>query len=704
MTTLIAAFALTMGAAIGTAVPSVGALAVDYTPSGIFSAGRNGAVTATAAEDGEDSFVQFELSDGGSVHYRRDLALEWFEKVEEVVTQKYFSVEFALDEINFETLTLSFESAQENVSKDGTTENALLFTVEEGQVYAACKYADEDAGSKTAIDVSSGVKVAFVSDENGTFQVNVNDTAVGAFQNIGGYYMEYLSSSSSTPRIPMSFEADLAEGETTQLIAMKSLNGQSLKLTDGKIVDNAPAALVVNEKVNHFPLGYKFALSYEAIDVCDESVSVSRQYYMYEAPEAGAEEADPSYSTLSTSTYFLPQTEGSTQEEVSVRFKLDDGRVMDADEYVYLSWYVDSARLGTHGETQYIPVSRDDQGPSYTCTTIDADENTVLDDAAPALVAYESAVKEASEKLNAGEGSYFYLPSLRGLITDNFTDYNNLKFTVYYKTQFSASTKTASSLNYNALRFEIEDEAEYSFRVIASDKLGNGMTVMEDGKPVSVTASNVWELDCIPQFTFTARSTGATIEDPGEQSLGYRDSVYSASDFEIVGIEGYEVEYTLFYFDQNRYNEEKGSMPTYSDMVEAPTDYVAYLEEIRAYDDSVTQDDAAWDRTDNDYEWNATELTFRPQQSGYYFIRADVTDKVYPSQEVIAYQVIEVRNPIDEIAGEVDWLQNNVAAIVLFSISAVLAIAIVVLFVVKPSDKKMEEVNLTELKGQKKNK
>ena len=65
---------------------------------------------------------------------------------------------------------------------------------------------------------------------------------------------------------------------------------------------------------------------------------------------------------------------------------------------------------------------------------------------------------------------------------------------------------------------------------------------------------------------------------------------------------------------------------------------------------------------------------------------------------------IEVRNPVDIIPGVSQWLQNNTVSVVLFAISGVLAVIIIVLFVVKPSDKTVEEVDLEKLKGRKVNK
>ena len=66
--------------------------------------------------------------------------------------------------------------------------------------------------------------------------------------------------------------------------------------------------------------------------------------------------------------------------------------------------------------------------------------------------------------------------------------------------------------------------------------------------------------------------------------------------------------------------------------------------------------------------------------------------------------MVEVRNPIDTIPGQSQWLEENVVSVVLFAISGVLAIIVVVLFLVKPNEKKLEEVDLEKLKGKKKDK
>lgn len=687
--TLIVLFALVLGAALLSLRPAAWAQAAsELRPAAVFSAGTGATVDASEAAEGEDSYVEFTLADGGVVNYRHDLALKWYEKQGEAT---YFSVTFSLPEIKFETLTLSFESAQENITKDEKTANALIFTAKEGEVTAAVQNGADDPVAYGAVDLSGDVTVSFTSDENGAFDVAVNGTEVGTFTNIGGYFMEYLSSASDTPRIPLSFRAETADGDE-QIVLMKSLNGQTFLLEDGMVVDSASPVLVVNEGVRSFALGYKFSLSYQEVDVIDETVTVNREYLMYGA-EAEEGEEEPEYKSLTTSTYFLPQSGNSEEEFVSIRFKLTDDRTLtgtEEDEYVYLAWYCPNAveKDGVY----YIPVMRDGNGPEFSCVTSDDDsKTTTLDETNEAYLDYQAQVDEIGKTLNAGEGAYFYLPSLRGLISDDQTDYRNLKFNIYFKNQSSSSSDSVTALSYNALRFEIDEEGEYSFRVTATDKLGNPMKVYEDGQWVSVTSSNVWEIDAIPQFNFFAESTGAVIEDPEEQTIGYLDSIYNVSDFEIIALQGYQASYKLYYFDQDAYVADGNAMPTYSSMVKDPKQIdKKYLVEIEEYDSDVTEDDAAWADTDNDYEWRPTSLSFRPQQAGFYFVEVEVTDAVFWQDKVTAYQVIEVRNPVDVIEGETEWLQNNIVSVILFSVAAVLLVAIIVLWLVKPAEKPVE--------------
>ncbi len=899
-------FVLTLSLAIGSlSIPRASVSAATYAPTSVFSAGTGGEVGSdrpegTTEEDEGEYYVQFSFRNEGKVHYRRDLALRWFEAAEadqaesaqeeEAVRanpgqEKFFSMTFAFaptavethtegsgdnavtyktcpvcgfgggdgehlamdaatctqcgynfaDVMQFKTLEIAFESTEENITKDGITTNILYLEYTDGKLYAAVKDASFDsekdelaASDKTEIaytagdDLTLSLGAAAAGSAVGEFAVTLatgeQSYALANFTNIGGNYLEYRSSAATTPQIPMTFTVTLpeaTEGKNApeQAILMRSLNGQSLKVqnSDGRIEDDAKPVLVLDEAVYSFRLGQRFSLTYEAIDVCDDSVSVTRSYYMLKKDTKGeGEEAkevwhkpdettDNDYKTLTTSTFFMPTSEDMTLDEdgkpyayVSIRFKLDDGT--HDDYYVYLTWYAANdnvvERLGDEGETvsegfkcgkcdhvmtkeeyeaataegatfkcpgkeettdaegnttevdctatkddytelfsdnyfDYIKVDLEAKGPTYVgLKAQEAEEETQKNanvstwtenaEGLTAVEQYQKALDEAAKGLSAGDGAYLYLPSLRGLISSDYADYRNLRFSIYYYkpgTAAGGSASSATSLRYNNLRIEVDEVGDYRFRILAQDASSNAMQYYdEDGELVTLSSSNIWEIDGIPEFKFFIDYDGPTIEDMEEQTEGYRDRSYSISSFDVVALEGYETEYTLYYFNSEHLGEH--AAPTYSELVEAAKGKSTLekwiedcLEEIYVYNPDVTEDDAEWDDTDNAYNWNPdSSLSFVPQKTGFYFVKLDVTDDYLVNTTTTAYQVINIRNPIVQIPGKTPWLTNNIVAIVLFSISALLGIAIIVLCVVKPADQTVEEVDLDSLKGKKKDK
>ena len=722
---------LLLSLAAGMVMPRASASAEEYTPTNIFSVGTNTTMSPTE-EDGTE-YIAFEHSgNGAAAHYRHDLALKWFSSEEGA---SYFSLTIAFPEIAFSEYTISFESAEENVSEDEIAENALVFANgEEGTSFYVVN-AQGEKGEEVAAGLTGDLEITFDEEDctSGEFSVYVNGTKAGTFTNIGGYYMEHLSSASDTPRTPISFECTTLSGES-QKVLVKQLNGQSFALNEeGNVVDDTAPVLVVNSEVYPFRLGQKFDLDYEAIDVCDNTVTVSREYYMARFTEDGNYRipTDDDYDTLTTSTWFMPS--GDSEEEVqyvSIRFMLDDGRD-GADEEetpVYLVWYAAEGASVTFGAGEntlgYILVDRAEEGPVYNGLTADAatTENVKAADEADVngngdkeealldvlAAEYQAAVDRAAENASAGDGAYFYLPSLRNLISSEGCDYRDLTFNVYYYSQSQTaddSASSATSLAYNRLRFEIDEPGRYVFRVLASDNAGNGMMYYLDGQLVTVSSSNIWDIEEIPEFSFTVGYDGARVTDPEEQDLGYRDTTYDIEDFEIIAVSGYETKYELFRLDENSLPADLQGV-SYTSLVSNAKEYfdgdwAQYLVRIDPFNSDVDEDDPLWDRTDNRYEWDDEDLTFVPNEAGYYVVKLTVTEPSMPGRTVTAYQVIDVRNPIDTLPDATYWLENNVAAVVLFCISGVLLIILVVLFVIKPK-KSVDEVDVKSLKGAKK--
>ena len=741
-------FALVLSLAVGSLMPSRKADAVDYRPSSIFSAGTSGSVSVSETSESETKYVKFTLSEGGKVHYRRNLALKWYEASETANAVnggavKYFALEFDFVEMSFTEFTITFESSEENISKDSKATNVIHFYNEEGEtaeervtsVAIQNSFEQKDGWEpevKTPVSFKEGIRIEFAETTEeetcdiGEFAVLVNNVAVGKFTNIGSNYIEYLSSASSTPRVPFTFTADKLREDAKEKnlrILVHELNGQKFEVNSSdRVDDNAPAVLVVDEEIHPYMLGKRWDLTYKAVDVCDDSVSVTRKYAMLKTNDEGNYVApeDDDFKTLSTSTYFMPTNdEQEIEQYVAIYFELDDGTT--TDQRVYLNWYAAEGATKTFGEGETafesIKVNRNQGGPGYVGLTLDTEkkenrkeqdenENYIID---LLKEEYQEKVNEASEGLSAGTGAYFYLPSLRGLITSEFVDYRNLRFNVYYRKQSDqpgSNAASATSLRYNALRFEIKEDGKYVFKVLASDASSNTMKYYYEGKLQDVTANNIWEIEEIPEFYFEASYNGATIEKPNDPNPGYSEQSYTFSAFTIVALEGYETDYKLYRLDRSKVPEGT-TVPTRTTFASDPERYFkefeAYLVPINEYNDSVTEDDEdRWNKTDNAYRWNpSSSLSFTPQEAALYVLKLEVTESRLPGHVETAYQVIDVSNKIDPLENKSEWLQNNITSVILFSVSAALLIVIIVLFVVKPSEKKVEEIDLESLKGKK---
>lgn len=741
---------------------------------GIFAAkttdGAKGDVLAykESSEEGAKAYVLFAIEGGGSVAYERDLALKWFDGSAATAGEaQYFNLTFSVvlseNTIPFDTFRIDFESKEENVTKDGKATNSVVFKQGEDASKLTCyvldadSQDDDDKVGTVNLDVNKDIKLSLgAGSAAGTFAVYVSDGGeaqkIGEFTNVGENYLEYFSSSSSNPNVPMTFRATAAEGKKAKIF-MKDLNGQSLEVTggteeqkddgtaikDGKITDNAYPVLVLNEEIYSYTLGQKFSHECKVIDVCKKSISSpTHEYYMAVRGEAGytnpakTEAGDlEGYKTLTTSTHFLPTDDGERDgddpdaftEYVSIRVRLKDDR--SESTWAYLHWYANKNAVKTLSGSAaddsfyYIKVEKDREGPKYML-----DKNGFEEGNFDGLVdSYQTSVTAAANKegVSAGSGAYYYLPSLRNLIFSDYADYRNLKFSIYYYKQSQAegaSAGSATGLKYNALRFQIDEAGTYKFRVLATDAAGNAMTF----KGEKVTSSNIWELDDFPTFTFEAKYNGVTIEDAKEQTSGNRESTYNISDFKIIALSGIQKDYSLYYFDEANIKEGT-TAPTYSDLVKelngvkTAEEFIAFCEkydasadkkcisEISVFNDDVKEEDDDWDKTDNAYHWNPDSgLSFVPQKSGFYVVGITVTDPNRSNETHVAYQAIRIGNPYDYTPAPSDWLQNNLVSVILFSISGVLAVAIVILFIVKPSDKKVEEIDLDKLKGKKKNK
>lgn len=684
---------------------------VAYSASNIFTTSSGASITSS-----ENDYTAFVFGDKSKVTYRRDLALEWQElssnstrATELLGDTKTFSMTFSFDTIKFTEFNVALQTNPNNYGDEDHSENIVKFTYSNNTLYA--KVNDETSKAISGV-ATQDLTLSLSEIDDGVASFYINGTKFGDFTNIGEKFADYKASSTS-PLIPLTLSTEIEGEDVKQTIQFKSMNGQSFALDSNKqIIDNAKPVLVVNEDIKTFTLGKAIDFSYTAIDVLDKSPSKTMTYYVYD----GTSDAEREYKTYTSSTTLFNTKiyAGYNAEYISIKFNLKDTASNSNDSYI--EWYAPdtatkiTAKSYTYNDKEvntvasdykYIPVTKNTaNGAEYTCVTTDDNLKTsVLNKNNVDLLNYQTAVEQASKKedgtsIQIGSGAYFYLPSMSALFDDDDTAYSSLTFSIYYRSTTKESSST--SLKYNRLKIELPDDGKYVFRVVATDKNSNSMFVYDEtGKKVAISSSNVWNLDCIPEFTFNVKNTGPVIDESKEQKSGFSGVSYSITDFTIKSMNGYKSDYALYRFDIEKYNSENANNNlTYDELIANANDesYEKYWIEITEWK-NVEEDDKDY-ISDYKYLWKPSSLTFTPVDDGYYMVKINLVDPMGLTAN--SFKVINIIDEVDTVTGEIYWVQDNIPSIVFGSISIALAIAIVIVFFSKPKETIYDETFVGE--------
>ncbi len=768
---LAGACAVTAGVATVGVITTAAEEATTYEISKLFATdgGEIGADKLVTTDEKET--VKFTLGNEDTVTYAKDLAFKWFEGAN---TPKYLSLELAIKGLNDgDSVTIAIESASSVATEEDKVTNSLKFKKVGDDVKVTAinvKNADLEETARvyetvTTPETSIQIKLTPSANKFDAYDVDVNGVVLAeGFTNIGASFAEYTYEE----MMPLTVSAEIANADATASVYLKEINGQSFtNVEDKKIKDTAKPVLVVNEDVAGFQFGTTYSLSYEKIDVLESSLTEEKKYYQYNPADSEASYVDiPGTLYLLDTVYYENSTgeksktkkDGYTaksvmtveeKEYVSLQYSLKDKA---NDKFTYdLSWYAESAAISTKGETTYIVIDKNEEGPTYKYLTLDDDNDKNVYTDEPAFLAkknaYQDEVTEAAADEDAlpGSGSSIKLPSVEWLLGDN-GGYRSMKFTISYKTPSSASAKSASGLSYSSLKITTSEAGSYAFKIFATDKAGNPMKYYVDGKLTELTADNVWELDEIPEFTFEIADCPVQIKDAKTNTAKDKvvekimDQTYTLSGLKVVGAENEQSEYKLFRIDRTGYNgpaitEDALSGVRYDTLAEKVNEYLAagkvadgtydsymdmyldiYAEKVAAaisgdkaavkacfkaveeYNARITEDDPEWEEY-NKYNWNPTAKSFKTAEEGEYVILADFWDKGIPAERAAAYKVVVVESEADIIEGEsktTNWIKNNIVSVILFGVAGLMLIAIIVLLLVKPSDETLEEVEEKE--------
>ena len=224
MTLMLASATLSVvmgGALLGQNAVAEGA--AKYALTDVFTAtetSRN-IVTETIGSDAEANKVTaFALKDEDSVKIKRSLALKWYDKEENSdPAAKYFTTTFAFKELNFETVSLSMDTASAWATADDKTTNTINFSVESGELKVAVNKGDKHtvaytAGGMLTLALKEG------SGKDGEFTVLLNGNEVGIFENVGANYASYTANKA----YPMTFKAESAT-DVVSTVLLYDING-----------------------------------------------------------------------------------------------------------------------------------------------------------------------------------------------------------------------------------------------------------------------------------------------------------------------------------------------------------------------------------------------------------------------------------------------------------------------------------------------
>ena len=695
-------------------------------------------------------YTSFIIGEDQTVAFRKNLAYSWYALNEsDVVEHNAFSMEIGFTELNFESYVIRFQSQQYNITEDGVTENYLVF-IPDGDNLNLNLYISEteeiadDEQPTVVLEEYSTISIGFGDYENGDYSIIVNGTDSGAdFVNVREAYASYVSSGDSAAT-PLTFSATFAEDageDVTCEMIMRSLNGQSFEVFDaeedangnlsGFIHDDMPPVVCLAQGINYLTYGEEVDIDYTVIDVIGTSPRTTVKYYVLSTEDFNA--ADFDYNDTSAEDLFRDVTTSSDYRlirepntyvpdsayDAATGFIETDGYktyglvklclyVRDTSsssaqgDYVFIDWYVpdeykvdinDIKQTDRTVDSGFIRMVEDLQGTTYAGDAVNLEE-------------YEARIAQIEEEyqqkiddyiaenypdgLFASSDANLYLPDFSGYVTDNLGGYTDLQYRIYYS---ASSTGSTGTLDYNELAMSIsEADVTYRFTIYVTDAADNEMYYPdENGELQTISTDDIWDedfADLLPFFEVSVSYKSATVETPGLQSVGYVGSTYNSASFDITGVSGtYSTAYYLYIFDRDRFYREQQIELSYNDVISSVDALFSntYREGLntRQYFTLVTDDEEY-----ADYEWDSTNVTFVPQDSTeYYVVRLELKDTGLSNTVTNSFLVVRASARAAEIYGEDNWVQNNIASIVLFCVAGVCFIAFIVLLIVKPKDK-----------------
>ncbi len=571
------------------------------------------------------------------------------------------------------------------------------------------------------------------------------------FVNVYKPYAKYVSSGdkAATPLTFSAKFADDAEDAVAEM-KLYELNGQSFELYDQdggdnytQVIDNQPPVMCFTSTPAYVEYGTSYDFDFVLIDVLASSPRSTSYFYVlsgdqykaenfeYAATNSAEDEEDeatlPKYTTVTSSSEirvirdddtFVPSQYINDEDGnrvyglVKIYYTISDVSGSSAQSAnVFVDWYAgeealvniaDIKGVESTGNENFLKLIDGKNGVTY------ADENvTTLEQYKQKITEieeeYQAKIDEAIAKLEdgklyAGSENYFYLPAFDYAV-DEYLYPTDLTYSIYYKAKTSGSTTSLASNNLSIAL--TQPDVTYRFTIFVTDEFGSAMRypdVDDEGNLVwkEIETGDIWDeeySELLPFFEFDVSYKPATSEDAEDLALAYVGTSYSGVSFDINGVSNtYTTSYKLYTFDRDRIYAELGKTYTYDEFVACVRELISdattrqYFTTIKPASE-LNENDSYYEEM-SAYEWNATSVTFVPQSatSEYYVVELTITDN-RTQVKTTSYASVVASVETTALKGEDTWVEDNLAAVILLSISGVCLIALVVLIVVRPKDK-----------------
>ncbi len=598
--------------------------------------GADGASDSTA--ELKDGKLVFGFGEGAEAEFKRDLVLN------------DFGVKFAYEgKISLSFFYDSYDVNGVNVGTDDkpeySTDVELKVSFDNDKVFVG----DAEPVTVSVTDNVYDVSLHIVNDASGyVFEVNVNGTEIPVTENnfkpymFGGNVVGKFTFLSDEAAADASLYVDsVSQSGKTQDFVLDSENKivpvQSVVLLDKEFYNGEAAGTIVRRYASDITVSFtEYSVDKSENKSSDFKISVDEAY-----------ENDIYFDNATTKTLRLKTLDKEVQFKVVTTETVEDEEV----ETVYNTFTLKGIKDETAPEVQI--------------------------DAAEAKASFEDALYRATREeydvigengqmvteehyIRLGSGNYLEIPSMERFVKDDTTPYEDLSYTVYYRTQKSDWTSTSS------FKIPVASEGKYEFYVLFKDADGNEM----DKDQIVDKDGNIVDMNYV--FTFEVYNDAPIeVQAADSQEAAYKGVSFTATEFTVLAL-NYDSEYKLEYSKDGE-----------SNWVEIPA--LADLDE---------EENAKEYKEYSKYAYDGT-LTFTPAEIGYYRITLTIYEKESPRFAEASTLVHAESTPVKVVPREENWFLNNIWSLVFLTIGTLALIGIIVILCIKPKDAAAEETKVT---------